>query len=108
MGANAGGDGSLVDIIETPLTDCVKNPAGNASADDSSVKCMDEIVDKMEMTLADDCAMSTSGDEGAKEGPVNDMDEIGLIFKFEDIETKTWMRLWTRARVAARVPRKVR
>jgi hypothetical protein len=39
-------------------------------------------------TFADDCTMSTSGNKGAKEGPVSNMDEIGLIFKFEDIETK--------------------
>ncbi len=91
-GANVGGDGSLVDNIETTLTDGAKNPAGNTGAGGSSVKGMDEIVDKMEMTLTDDCAMSTSGDEGAEEGPVNDMDEIGLIFKFEDIETKVCLK----------------
>jgi hypothetical protein len=91
-GANAGDDGSLVDHIETTLTDGAKNPAGNAGADDRLVKGIDEIVDKMEMTLTDDCAMSTSGNEGAKESPVNDMDEIGLIFKFEDIETKVCLK----------------
>ncbi len=81
-------DSSLVDNIETTLTDGAKNPAGDAGADDRSVKGMDKIVDKMEMTLTDDCAMSTSGNEGAEESPVNDMDEIGLIFKSEDIEKK--------------------
>jgi hypothetical protein len=45
-----------------------------------------------ETALTDDCAMSTSGDEGAEEGPVNDMDEIGLIFNFEDIETKVCLK----------------
>jgi hypothetical protein len=88
VGANAGGNDNLVDNIETTLTAGAKNPAGDVGADGSLVKCMDEIVHKMEMTLTDDCAMSTSGDEGAKKGPVNDMDEIGLIFKFKDIETK--------------------
>ena len=34
-----------------------------------SVKDMDEIVDK-----------STGGDDGAEEGPVNNIDEIGFIF----------------------------
>jgi hypothetical protein len=91
-GANAGGDGSLVDNIETTLTDGANNPDGNTGANNRSVKGMDKIVDKMEMTLTDDCAMSTSGDEGAKESPVNDMDEIGLIFKFEDIETKVCLK----------------
>ncbi len=86
VGANAGGDGSLVDNIETTLTDGAKNPAGDAGADGSLVKGMDEIVDKMKMTLTDDCTMSMSGNEGAKEGPVNDMDEIGLVFNFEGIK----------------------
>jgi hypothetical protein len=49
---------------------------------------MYEIVDKMELTLTDDCTLSMGGDKGAKEGPVNNMDKIGLIFMFEDIETK--------------------
>ena len=44
-------------------------------ANSRSVKDMDEIVDK-----------STGGNEFAKEGPVNDMDEIGLIFNFEGIK----------------------
>jgi hypothetical protein len=57
-----------------------------------SVKDMDEILDKMEMTLTDDCAMSTSDNEGAEEGPVNNMDEISRIFKFEDIETKVCLK----------------
>jgi hypothetical protein len=92
-GANAIGDGSLVDNIETTLTDGTKNPAGDAGADDRSVKGMDEIVDKMEMTLTYDCALSTSGNEGAaEEGPANDMDEISLIFKFEDIEIKVCLK----------------
>ena len=85
-GAKASGNGSLVDNIDTTLTNGAKNPAGDAGADGSSVKGMDEIVDKMEMTLTDDCVMSTSGDEVAEEGPVNDMDEIGLIFNFEGIK----------------------
>ncbi len=91
-GANAGGNGSLVDNIETTLTHGAKNPAGNVGANDRSVKGVDEIVDKMEMTLTDDCAMSMSGNKGAEEGPVNNMDEIGLIFKFEDIETKVCLK----------------
>jgi hypothetical protein len=90
--ANAGDDGSLVDNIETTLADGAKNPAGDTGADDRSVRGIDEIVDKMEMTLTDDCAMSTSGSEGAKESPVNDLDEIGLIFTFEDIETKVCLK----------------
>ncbi len=85
-GANAGGNGSLVDNIETMLTDATKNPAGNAGADGSLVKGMDEIVDKTEMMLTDDCAMSMSSEEGAEEGPVNNMDEIGSIFNFEGIK----------------------
>jgi len=48
-----------VDNIETTLTDGAKNPAGNVGADNRSVKGIDEIVDKMEMTLTDDCAMAT-------------------------------------------------
>ncbi len=39
-----------------------------------------------------DGAMSTGGNGGAKEGPVNDMDEIGLIFDFEDIKTKVCLK----------------
>ncbi len=39
------------------------------------------------MTLTD-CTMSTGGNEGADKGPVSNMDEIGLIFDFEDIKTK--------------------
>jgi hypothetical protein len=91
-GANAGANGSLVDNIETTLTDGAKNPAGNADANDRLAKGMDEIVDKMEMTLTDDCTMSASGNKGAEEGPVNNMDEIGLIFKYEDIETKVCLK----------------
>ncbi len=80
--AYAGGDGSLVDDIdeigketETMLTDGAKNQVGNVGAESRLVKDMDEIVDK-----------STAGKEGAKEGPVNNMDEIGLIFNFEGIK----------------------
>ena len=83
--ANAGGNGSLVDGIETTLTDGAKNPTGNAGANNRSVKGIDEIVDKMEMTLTDDYAMSTGDNEGAEEGPVNNIDEIGLIFDIEGI-----------------------
>jgi hypothetical protein len=82
----------LVDNIETMLTDGAKNPAGDTGVNDRSVKGMDKIVDKMEMALTVDCAMSTSGDNGAEEGPVNDMDEIGLVFKFGDIETKVCLK----------------
>ncbi len=66
VGANAGGDGSLVDNIETTLTDGTKNPSGDAGDNDRSVKGMDKIVHKMEMTMTDDCAMSTSGNKGAE------------------------------------------
>jgi hypothetical protein len=45
-----------------------------------------------ETALTDDCAMSTSGDEGAEESPVNNMDDIGLIFNFDDIETKVCLK----------------
>jgi hypothetical protein len=72
--AYAGGDGSLVDDIDdigketdTTLTDGAKNQVGDVGADSRSVKDMDEILDK-----------STGGNEGAEEGPVNIIDEIGL------------------------------
>ena len=68
--AYASGNGSLENNIdeigketETMLTDGAKNQVGNMGADSRSVKDMNEIVEK-----------STGGDEGAEEGPVNNID----------------------------------
>jgi hypothetical protein len=87
MGANDSSVDNIDEIVEeteTMLTDGAKNPGGNTGANSSLVDDMDEIEE--ETTLKGGCAMSMDGNEGADEGPVNNMDKFGLIFDFEDIE----------------------
>jgi hypothetical protein len=104
---------------ETALTDGAMDPVGNVGAKDGSTDDEDEIgleggaeaeeedggrddIDfegdgnnlgryEEETTLTDG-TMDLGGDVGAEEGPVNDMDEIGLIFNFEDIKTKVCLK----------------
>jgi len=80
----------------SPLNNVVIKEGGGAEAEEADI---DFEVDsdnlgrgEEETALTDDCTMSTSGDKGAEEGPVNDMDKIGLIFNFEDIETKVCLK----------------
>jgi hypothetical protein len=88
--AYAGGDNSLVDDIdeigkemETTLTDGAKNQVGDVGANSRLMKDMDEIVDKR-----------TGGDEGAKEGPVNNINEIGLILTLKALKNSMFERIW--------------
>ena len=85
----------------SPLNNVVIKEGGGAEAEEADGRRNDIdfeddsdnlVRGEEETALTDDCAMSTSGDEGAEESPVNDMDEIGLIFNFDDIETKVCLK----------------